>query len=531
MPIELTAKIVPKNDAFVGMVDAKQVLGGGDSGTLPDACVAESNITQHEAAIDHTAIDNIGTNSHADIDTHLADTVDPHGSTMEVTVKVQTPEVETSDAFVVDVQKATTSTMTVKNDGAGSACNLTVQGQVRGSYFMMGGSSKLVDTANKELLTTAAADAAAVNNLHLAHAQTGNTPGLSAVGDDTNIGIGLTPKGTGQVEVIGGLDVSMDATVDGKIVAAEIETPDTEAFYLDAYDSGSTGKVYITNTHHAGDRVRVYVYGKVQADYGMKGLSWTFSSSPGYIYGVFDEKVMAFEDVDSADNWIVCRSAVQGSAPILKTNGNTDANVDLDVQPKGSGQLTVNGSAVYCVGGTDVGIADGGTGQSSKTAGFDALSPTTTLGDLIVSDGSDNVRKAAGSDGQVLIADDSQSDGLVWEDDIVSGGGELPSPAVDDEFWIKDLPYNVTFTEVYYHVVEGTGTVSFDIIRRARAASGSSGTDITASPIQATTTGAATTSFANNGDGSQNEWLILKVTATTLSPTKLRWGIRYKRRK
>jgi hypothetical protein len=47
MAIELIAKIAPKGDAFTGMVDADQVIGGGAAGTLPDACVAASNITQH----------------------------------------------------------------------------------------------------------------------------------------------------------------------------------------------------------------------------------------------------------------------------------------------------------------------------------------------------------------------------------------------------------------------------------------------------------------------------------------------------
>jgi len=47
MAIDLIAKIAPKNGAFTGMVDAAQVLGGGGAGTLPDACVAAANITQH----------------------------------------------------------------------------------------------------------------------------------------------------------------------------------------------------------------------------------------------------------------------------------------------------------------------------------------------------------------------------------------------------------------------------------------------------------------------------------------------------
>lgn len=61
-----------------------------------------------------------------------------------------------------------------------------------------------------------------------------------------------------------------------------------------------------------------------------------------------------------------------------------------------------------------VAIANGGTGQTSKTAAFDALSPTTTKGDIIVSDGSDNIRLAVGSFGQALTADSSQTSGLKW---------------------------------------------------------------------------------------------------------------------
>lgn len=59
-------------------------------------------------------------------------------------------------------------------------------------------------------------------------------------------------------------------------------------------------------------------------------------------------------------------------------------------------------------------IAAGGTGQTSKTAAFDALSPVTTKGDLIVRDSSNNVRQAVGTNGQVLEADSAQTNGLKW---------------------------------------------------------------------------------------------------------------------
>lgn len=61
-----------------------------------------------------------------------------------------------------------------------------------------------------------------------------------------------------------------------------------------------------------------------------------------------------------------------------------------------------------------VAIANGGTGQTTKTEGFDALSPTTTKGDIIVSNGTDNVRLAVGTNNQVLTADSTTATGLKW---------------------------------------------------------------------------------------------------------------------
>ncbi len=61
-----------------------------------------------------------------------------------------------------------------------------------------------------------------------------------------------------------------------------------------------------------------------------------------------------------------------------------------------------------------VAIANGGTGQTSQTAAFDALSPLTTKGDLIVYNGTDNVRQAVGADGYVLQADSTQTTGVKW---------------------------------------------------------------------------------------------------------------------
>lgn len=71
-------------------------------------------------------------------------------------------------------------------------------------------------------------------------------------------------------------------------------------------------------------------------------------------------------------------------------------------------------------------IANGGTGQTSKTAAFDGLSPITTKGDLIGFDGTNNVRLAVGTNGRVLTADSTTSTGFAWKDPSGSQPGLVP---------------------------------------------------------------------------------------------------------
>lgn len=66
-------------------------------------------------------------------------------------------------------------------------------------------------------------------------------------------------------------------------------------------------------------------------------------------------------------------------------------------------------------------IGNGGTGQTTQTDAFDALAPTTTAGDIIYRNASDNVRLAAGTSSQVLHSGATPSWGAVSLTADVSG--------------------------------------------------------------------------------------------------------------
>jgi len=59
-------------------------------------------------------------------------------------------------------------------------------------------------------------------------------------------------------------------------------------------------------------------------------------------------------------------------------------------------------------------IANGGTGQTTQTPAFDALAPTTTAGDLIVHNGTDNVALPVGATSYALRADPTVANKMQW---------------------------------------------------------------------------------------------------------------------
>ena len=97
---------------------------------------------------------------------------------------------------------------------------------------------------------------------------------------------------------------------------------------------------------------------------------------------------------------------------------------DTTITRVSAGNLAVEGNAIYRAGGTDVPVADGGTGASTLTqngaligngAGAVTAVDMSTKGGLLVGDGSGNPSVlAVGANGLALVADSGEATGLKY---------------------------------------------------------------------------------------------------------------------
>ena len=359
----------------------------------------------------------------------------------------------------------------LREDGDGTCSWQTIAGG-GGSGDVVGPASSvdfrpaLFDGTTGKLLkqgTAALGDAAYKN--------TGSTAGTLAAGDDARMTNARTPTAHASTHLTGGSDAIQDATAaqPGLATAAQITKLDgieTGADVTDAanvaaagaamksvYDSQNLG--LITGLQGSGEIIgpgafsggaggQLNMAGGNAGDFSGGGAG-SINISGGSGSGVYSAggnggSVWTYGGDDGRSGGSINTSNGGGSIDTSNGGGSIATGGTGSIELGNSGTRTTilgtataprtvsfpDASGTIMVLNGALPVANGGTGQTTAVAAFDALAPTTTKGDLIVSNGTDNIRVAVGAtNGHVLTVDSAEASGVKWAA-AASGGASAP---------------------------------------------------------------------------------------------------------
>ena len=169
----------------------------------------------------------------------------------------------------------------------------------------------------------------------------GNT--LAADGTDTNINLNITPKGTGRT-IVGAL-----TTTSPRILTGINDTNGNELMKVTAVafavneltlaNAATGGNPTITATGDDTD-ISISIIPKGSGSVGISGLTVLSLRIALDIRDAGGLPVLAFAGVASAVNRLGITNAATGNGPTLTVSG-ADTNIDINITPKGTGEVNV----------------------------------------------------------------------------------------------------------------------------------------------------------------------------------------------
>ena len=178
--------------------------------------------------------------------------------------------------------------------------------------------------------------AAAVNNLAITNSATGTAPTLAAVGDDANVSLNITSKGTGTVNVnsVAVVTVSGTQTLTNKTITSPIISTISNTGTLTLPTSTDT------------------LVGRSTTDtLSNKTLTAPRIGNSGFIADANGNEQIVFVTTASAVNSLAIANSATGVGTTLATVGD-DANIDLLLEAKGTGVVRADGVEVVTVSGS-----------------------------------------------------------------------------------------------------------------------------------------------------------------------------------
>lgn len=192
-----------------------------------------------------------------------------------------------------------------------------------------------ISDSNGNELFKLTATTSAVNEFTVANAATGNSPVLSATGGDTNIGIVLTPKGSGSVDIQNGTTASpfywyATYTSLSNYRRIAFSQSSSDAIISLERSTASGGQLYIRNASGGGTTIEATTGGTWRASLATTGV-FGISNSSGTISAGFNAattKVLGIND----------SSTTAGATLRVVPDSPTQLTVDQNNYQAGSGR-------------------------------------------------------------------------------------------------------------------------------------------------------------------------------------------------
>ena len=220
--------------------------------------------------------------------------------------------------------------------------------------------TSILDTNGLELALLTATSSA-VNEITLANAATNNGPRISATGGDSNVDLDLLAKGTGHLTVRGNtnpgvIQLNCEQNTHGQQIKSQPHSTNTTNIMLLPQGANST------------------LVSLVSAD-TLTNKTLTAPKIGTSILDTSGNELLLLTATGSAVNELTLANASTGNGPILSATGET--NVDINLNPKGTGSLK-SGSTAVKIAGLETMWVPASAMYASTTNGAEAAQVETT---------------------------------------------------------------------------------------------------------------------------------------------------------